>query len=166
MSNIHLQNDVFYPHRTNIISELVRGKRVPGPIWHKRDYRLKFLLRSLLFWSSTHRMLEALSGRDDFDRLLTSQITLPSKTHRQYLMRGLNSNDRADAIVSHYQWIDSLTNTALAHALTNPQEVPVVRFEEKTAKSIPSTPRPQVRLNVKAKARFGCMTMTTRCLPA
>ncbi|MGX5149667.1 VirK/YbjX family protein, partial [Enterobacter hormaechei] len=36
MSNIHLQNDVFYPHRTNIISELVRGKRVPGPIWHKR----------------------------------------------------------------------------------------------------------------------------------
>lgn len=131
MSNIHLQNDVFYPHRTNIISELVRGKRVPGPIWHKRDYRLKFLLRSLLFWSSTHRMLEALSGRDDFDRLLTSQITLPSKTHRQYLMRGLNSNNRADAIVSHYQWIDSLTNTALAHALTNPQEVPVVRFEAK-----------------------------------
>ncbi|MDU6450704.1 MAG: VirK/YbjX family protein [Enterobacter hormaechei] len=131
MSNIHLQNDVFYPHRTNIISELVRGKRVPGPIWHKRDYRLKFLLRSLLFWSSTHRMLEALSGRDDFDRLLTSQITLPSKTHRQYLMRGLNSNDRADAIISHYQWIDSLKNIALAHALTSPQEVPVVRFEAK-----------------------------------
>ncbi len=121
MSNIHLQNDVFYPHRTNIISELVRGKRVPGPIWHKRDYRLKFLLRSLLFWSSTHRMLEALSGRDDFDRLLTSQITLPSKTHRQYLMRGLNSNDRADAIISHYQWIDSLKNIALDHALTSPQ---------------------------------------------
>lgn len=131
MSNIHLQNDVFYPHRTNIISELVRGKRVPGPIWHKRDYRLKFLLRSLLFWSSTHRMLEALSGRDDFDRLLTSQITLPSKTHRQYLMRGLNSNDRADAIISHYQWIDSLKNIALAHALTSPQEAPVVRFEAK-----------------------------------
>ena len=102
MSNTHLHNDVFYPHRTNIISELVNGKRVPGPIWRKREYRLKFLLRSLLFWSSTHRMLEALSGRDDFDRLLASQITLPSKTHRQYLMRGLTANDRADAIVNHY----------------------------------------------------------------
>jgi uncharacterized protein VirK/YbjX len=67
VSNTHLHNDVFYPHRTNIISELVNGKRVPGPIWRKREYRLKFLLRSLLFWSSTHRMLEALSGRDDFD---------------------------------------------------------------------------------------------------
>lgn len=63
MSNTHLHNDVFYPHRTNIISELVNGKRVPGPIWRKREYRLKFLLRSLLFWSSTHRMLEALSSR-------------------------------------------------------------------------------------------------------
>ena len=131
MSNIHLQNDVFYPHRTNIISELVKGKRVPGPIWQKREYRLKFLLRSLLFWSSTHRMLEALSGRDDFDKLLASQITLPSKTHRQYLMRGLNSSDRADAIVSHYDWIDSLKNTALAHDLTSPQELPVVQFEAK-----------------------------------
>ncbi|AMX04720.1 hypothetical protein A0R60_0411 [Enterobacter asburiae] len=59
MSNTHLHNDVFYPHRTNIISELVNGKRVPGPIWRKREYRLKFLLRSLLFWSSTHRMLDA-----------------------------------------------------------------------------------------------------------
>ena len=56
-------------------------------------------------------------------------------------MRGLNSNDRADAIVSHYQWIDSLKNIALAHALTSPQEVPVVRFggQKKAAKSIPSS---------------------------
>ncbi|MEH5618583.1 DUF535 family protein, partial [Enterobacter cloacae] len=105
MSNTHLHNDVLFPHRTHIISDLVNGKCVPGPIWKKREYRLKFLLRSLLFWSSTRRMLEALSGRDDFDRLLASQITLPSKTHRQYLMRGLNAGDRADAIVSHYHWI-------------------------------------------------------------
>lgn len=131
MSNTHLHNDVFYPHRTNIISELVNGKRVPGPIWRKREYRLKFLLRSLVFWSSTHRMLEALSGRDDFDRLLASQITLPSKTHRQYLMRGLTANDRADAIVSHYYWIDSLKESGLALALTSPQEKPVAQFHAK-----------------------------------
>lgn len=131
MSNTHLQNELLYPHRTNIISELVKGKCVPGPIWQKRDYRLKFLLRSLLFWSSTHRMLEALSGRDDFDRLLASQITLPSKTHRQYLMRGLNASDRADAIVSHYHWIDGLKDTALANALTGPQERSILHFRAK-----------------------------------
>lgn len=131
VSNTQLHNDVFYPHRTNIISELVNGKRVPGPIWRKRDYRLKFLLRSLLFWSSTHRMLEALSGRDDFDKLLTSQITLPSKTHRQYLMRGLTANDRADAIVNHYYWIDRLKESRLAQAMTGAQEQPIAQFHVK-----------------------------------
>lgn len=131
MSNTHLHNDVLYPHRTHIISDLVNGRCVPGPIWKKREYRLKFLLRSLLFWSSTRRMLEALSGRDDFDRLLAAQITLPSKTHRQYLMRSLNAGDRADAIVSHYHWIDGLKDPLLAHALTSPQEQPVVQFRAK-----------------------------------
>ena len=131
MSNTHLHNDVFYPHRTNIISELVKGERIPGPIWQKRDYRLKFFLRSLLFWSSTHRMLEALSGRDDFDKLLASQITLPSKTHRQYLMRGLTANDRADAIIHHYHWIDSLKDNGLAQALTSPLEQPFIQFSAK-----------------------------------
>ncbi|HAT7687870.1 VirK/YbjX family protein [Enterobacter cloacae] len=131
MSNTHLHNDVLYPHRTHIISDLVNGRCVPGPIWKKREYRLKFLLRTLLFWSSTRRMLEALSGRDDFDRLLAAQITLPSKTHRQYLMRSLNAGDRADAIVSHYHWIDGLKDPLLAHALTSPQEQPVVQFRAK-----------------------------------
>ncbi|MGV2810748.1 VirK/YbjX family protein [Enterobacter cancerogenus] len=133
MSNIHLQNDVLYPHRTHIISELVKGKLVPGPIWQKREYRLKFFLRSLLFWSSTHRMLETLSSRDDFDRLLASQITLPSKTHRQYLMRGLNASDRADAVISHYHWIDGLSDPTLAHALSSPKEQTIAQFEAKNA---------------------------------
>lgn len=133
MSNIHLQNDVLYPHRTHIISELVKGKLVPGPIWQKREYRLKFFLRSLLFWSSTHRMLEALSSRDDFDRLLASQITLPSKTHRQYLMRGLNASDRADAVISHYHWIDGLSDPTLAHALSSPKEQTIAQFQAKNA---------------------------------
>ena len=131
MSNSRLQNDVSSAHRTTIISDLVKGKRVPGPIWQKREYRLKFWLRSMLFWSSTHRMLDALSRRDDFDRLLASQITLPSKTHRQYLMRGMNANARADAIINHYQWIDSLKDADLVNALTGPTERSIVEFHAK-----------------------------------
>lgn len=131
MSNSRLQNDVSSAHRTTIISDLVKGKRVPGPIWQKREYRLKFWLRSMLFWSSTHRMLDALSRRDDFDRLLASQITLPSKTHRQYLMRGMNANARADAIIHHYQWIDSLKDADLVNALTGPTERSIVEFHAK-----------------------------------
>ncbi|NBC99539.1 DUF535 domain-containing protein [Atlantibacter hermannii] len=128
MSHTHLQDDAFHPHHTNIISELVRGKRVPGPIWQKRDYRLKFLLRSLLFWSSTRHMLDALSGRDDFNRLLATQVTLPARTHRQYLMRGLSARDRAEAVVNHYHWIDSLKSSFLAQALLSPTEHTLVHF--------------------------------------
>ena len=131
MSNKRLQEDAPHSHRTHIISELVKGKLVPGPIWQKREYRLKFLLRSLLFWSSTHRMLDALARRNDFDQLLASQITLPSKTHRQYLMRGMNANARANAIITHYQWIDSLRDAVLIAALTGPQEQSIVEFHAK-----------------------------------
>lgn len=117
--------------RTHLISELVRGNITPAPIWRKFDYRLKFLLRTLLFYSSTRRMLDTLSQRDDFDTLLGAQVTLPSKTHRQYLALGLSSNQRADAIISHYQFIDTLKSPRLAAALTAPDPVAVLEIAGK-----------------------------------
>ncbi|MDK9607653.1 VirK/YbjX family protein [Lelliottia wanjuensis] len=131
MSNASLQPRPSVSHHRNIISELVKGELVPGPIWKKREYRLKFILRSLLFWSSTQKMLKAISRRSDFDKLLSSQITLPSKTHRMYLSRGMNAMDRADAIICHYEWIDALSDHDLVSALTSPQESPVVEFHAK-----------------------------------
>lgn len=52
-------------------------------------------------------MLESLSARADFNQLLAAQVTLPGKVHRQYLTRGLNASQRAQAIISHYQFVDS-----------------------------------------------------------
>lgn len=131
MSNSSLQIDALQNHRTSIIIDLLNGQRIPGPIWQKRGYRLKFLLRSLLFWSSTTRMLDALSHRADFDKLLTAQVTLLSKTHRQYLMRGLSASKRVSAIIHHYHWIDSLTADGLASALTHPTPQPLLQFSVK-----------------------------------
>lgn len=131
MSNTSLQIDVSEAQPVNIISALTNGQLVPGPIWTKREYRLKFFLRSLLFWSSTNRMLGALSRRADFDKLLAAQITLPSKTHRQYLARGMGANQRADAIIHHYEWLDALPDTGLKNALTNPVAQPIVHFHAK-----------------------------------
>ena len=131
MSNTSLQIDVPEAQPANIISSLTTGQLIPGPIWRKRDYRIKFFLRSLLFWSSTNRMLSALAHRADFDRLLAAQVTLPSKTHRQYLTLGINANQRAEAIVRHYEWIDALPDTRLANAFTHPVAQPVVHFQAK-----------------------------------
>lgn len=102
----------------SLIFELATGKLAPAPIWKKADYRLKFLLRTLIFYRSTRLMLDSLGLRPDFMRLLNAQVTLPSKTHRQYLARGLSSMQRAEVIVGHYQFMDSLKSPALAAALT------------------------------------------------
>lgn len=117
--------------RTHLISDLVKGKLAPAPIWKKADYRLKFLLRTMIFYRSTRMMLDSLGQRPDFMRLLNAQVTLPSKTHRQYLARGLSSTQRAEAIVGHYQFIDSLESPQLASALTATDMTPVLSFTGK-----------------------------------
>ena len=43
-------------------------------------------------------------------------------------LRTMNANDRADAIINHYQWIDSLKDADLVKALTGPQEQSIVEF--------------------------------------
>ncbi|WP_437890316.1 VirK/YbjX family protein [Phytobacter sp. V91] len=131
MSNISLQtSDLPQPHR-HIISELVTGRLIPGPIWLKRNYRLKFLLRSLLFWPSTVKMLNALSRRPDFEQQLSTQVTLPSKSHRQYLTLGLNSAQRASAVVSHYDWVDTQLSAPAAAALTATTSQQILHFKGK-----------------------------------
>ncbi|MFG6653586.1 VirK/YbjX family protein [Scandinavium sp. M-37] len=103
--------------RAHLLSDLVKGNLAPAPIWKKADYRLKFLLRTMIFYRSTRMMLDNLGQRPDFMRLLNAQVTLPSKTHRQYLSRGLSSTQRAQAIVGHYQFVDSMKSPRLASAL-------------------------------------------------
>ncbi len=131
MSNISLQTKNLPSSQRHIISELVTGRLIPGPIWRKREYRLKFLLRSLLFWSSTVRMLDALSRRPGFDAQLQAQVTLPSKSHRQYLTLGLSASQRADAIISHYDWLDNQLSKRAADAFTATLPQQILRFAGK-----------------------------------
>lgn len=131
VSNISLQSKNLQSSHRHIISELVSGRLIPGPIWQKRNYRLKFLLRSLLFWSPTVKMLDALSQRADFENQLSSQVTLPSKCHRQYLTLGLNAANRSNAIVSHYDWLDSQLSKPAAIALTATTPQQILHFKGK-----------------------------------
>nr|WP_267965645.1 VirK/YbjX family protein [Leclercia adecarboxylata] len=123
--------EVSYAHRSSVILALAKGDLTPGPLWQKRDYRLKFFLRTLLFWSSTTRMLETISRRDDFSTLLKAQPTLPVKTQRQYLTRGMTASERAEAILHHYAWIDALPDSGLAHLFTSPSPLPLLQFATK-----------------------------------
>lgn len=131
MSDNTLHSEYSPAPRAHLITELVSGKLTPAPIWKKADYRLKFLLRTLIFYSATRRMLDSLGKRQDFMQLLNAQVTLPSKTHRQYLARGLSSGQRADAIVGHYEFIDSLQSPALVTALTATEPTELLKLEGK-----------------------------------
>lgn len=128
MSDNTLLNTYLHKPRRNIISDLIAGKLLPSTIWHKRSYRFKFMLRTALFYTPTCRMLEKLGQRSDFEQILKAQVTLPSKPHRQYLVRGLNANQRADAVISHYQFVDGLPSRQLAAALTSVSETQLVTF--------------------------------------
>jgi len=62
VTNSTLHIDAPSPSHPHLISDLVHGRLVPGPIWRKRDYRLKFLLRTLMYWPSTVKMLTCRSA--------------------------------------------------------------------------------------------------------
>lgn len=131
MTDNSLHSDGIVEQRQNLITDLVLGRLTPAPIWQKRNYRLKFLLRTALFYAPTRSMLESLSARADFNQLLSAQVTLPGKVHRQYLSRGLNASQRAQAIISHYQFVDSLGSSRFATAMTSAKEMPLLELTGK-----------------------------------
>lgn len=117
--------------RTNLIADLVMGRLIPAPIWQKqRNYRLKFyLLRTALFYTPALAQCWII-----FPCVLTLISYLPrrsGKVHRQYLTRGLNASQRAQAIISHYQFIDSLSGAQLAAAMTAAKETPLLELQGK-----------------------------------
>lgn len=131
MTDNSLQSPCTLQQRSNLIADLVTGRITPAPIWQKRSYRLKFLLRTALFYKPTRDMLDSLSARADFRQLLAAQVTLPGKAHRQYLTRDLNARQRSQAIISHYQYIDTLAGNRLAAAMVSATELPLLTLHGK-----------------------------------
>ena len=114
--------------KENITYQLLSGKLVPGPAWKNKSFRVKFLLRLILYYSSTKTVLSALSQQPELKRVLYYQHTFPCKTHRQYLTRNLNARQRAAAIVSHYQYVSSFNSKALSKAMISKNETVLAKF--------------------------------------
>ena len=58
MTDNSLHSASVVERRPNLIADLVMGRITPAPIWQQRHYRLKFLLRTALFYAPTRSMLE------------------------------------------------------------------------------------------------------------
>ena len=118
----------------DLIKALTTGTLMPGGLWQKKSYRLKFALRSCLYLPATLRFMNAMAKNPRFEQLLSVQKTLPGKIHRHYLRLGLSAGERASAIIHHYDFIRERAAARLADALcaTSPQPLFTLAAKEKT----------------------------------
>ncbi|EOC0060995.1 VirK/YbjX family protein [Cronobacter turicensis] len=118
----------------DLIKALTTGELMPGGLWQKKNYRLKFALRSCIYLPATLRFMDALATNPRFEQLLSVQKTLPGKIHRHYLRLGLSAGARASAIINHYAFIRDEAAPRLADALcaTSPQPLFTLAAKDKT----------------------------------
>jgi len=110
---------------------LVTGKLKPGKLWYDREYRLKYLFRSLVCPYQTLKLADAIVHEPVMREILTIQHTLPSKIHRPYLYGGMPVAARVEAIISHYRFAQHLPHPLLRQALLSQQGSELLSFEGK-----------------------------------
>lgn len=110
---------------------LVTGKLKPGKLWYDREYRLKYLVRSLSCPLQTMKIVGAITREPVMREMLAVQHTLPSKIHRPYLYGGMPVASRAQAIIDHYQFAKTLRFAHLRQALLSQQGAELLNFAGK-----------------------------------
>lgn len=112
----------------SLFAALVSGRIAPNATWHSPAYRIKFLLRSLVFPLSTGLHMKQLAAIPAMREALSFQPTLPGKIHRPYLHLGLSATQRARILSQHYHFLQQLPGDALRMALLSPQSTELVSF--------------------------------------
>ncbi|MGE9551340.1 VirK/YbjX family protein [Erwinia amylovora] len=107
---------------------LVTGKLKPGKLWYDREYRVKYLMRSLAYPAPTHRLVNAISSEPVMRDILSVQHTLPSKIHRPYLYSGMPVMKRVQAVIDHYDFTKNLASPRLRQAMLTEQGVELISF--------------------------------------
>ncbi|WP_345829955.1 VirK/YbjX family protein [Erwinia sp. HDF1-3R] len=118
---------------------LVTGKLTPGRLWFDRDYRIKYLFRSLAYPIATQRLVSAISESPVMRDILPIQHTLPSKIHRPYLYGGMPMVKRAQAIIDHYRFAQDLSAVRLRQAMLTKEGVALVEFAGKNGEAFSIT---------------------------
>lgn len=130
MNRITTQRECHYSP-ASLFLQLATGNLTPACSWKSRRFRLKFLLRTLVWPVTTLRYLHQLSSLPDLPQLLAVQGLLPVKLHRPYLQAGFSVAQRAHAIISHYGQLARLDNLTLKQLLQSPKEVLLARLSGK-----------------------------------
>jgi len=137
-----MSDTTLLPHQETNLSfflSLITGKFKPGKLWYDREYRIKYLFRSLAVPATTWKIVKAITGEPVMRDILPVQHTLPSKIHRPYLYNGMPSADRADAIINHYRYVKDLPIPRLRQAMLTSQGVDLITFAGKSGETFTIT---------------------------
>lgn len=97
--------------------------------WEMRNFRYRFFLRALFVYpKATFRYLQVLCELEDLERLLEANPVLPAKLHRPYLYRNNSVWQRAQAVLEHYHFVQTLPE-AVRQCLQIYQETLLVSTE-------------------------------------
>lgn len=130
----NMSDTTLLPHQENSLSfflSLVTGRLKPGKLWYDREYRIKYLLRSLLCPHQTRKIAEAICNEPVMREVLSIQHTLPSKIHRPYLYGNMPVALRVRAITDHYRFAKNLSSPRLRQALLTQQGTELLSFSGK-----------------------------------
>ncbi|MGM3193039.1 VirK/YbjX family protein [Dickeya dadantii subsp. dieffenbachiae] len=119
----------------SLFYQLLKGDFFSEKIWRKTDIKAKFLLRSLLMPSITLRYLNNIIEIPAMQKAVKVRPMLPTKIHRPYLSATLHAAERADAICTHYTFVDQLANPFLKQAFLSLDDYCLARFSGKNGES-------------------------------
>lgn len=133
---------------------LFSGECKPGEIWDNTRFRLKFLLRTLINPVVTLSFLQRVATDSLLRHVALAQNTLPAKIHRPYLFAALPIAARAQAILEHYTFIQTLPSLPLRQALSVPTATRLCVLEGKNGE------RFEIKLSMSRFEREGEATLT------
>lgn len=110
---------------------LFSGQWRPGEHWHKRSFRRKFMLRSLLMPRLSREWMHELSQWPNLDTLLKRQPRLPVRLHRPYLAVNFNRHQVLDALRYHYTLLSQAMSPEELKTYLNSQSLPLAKIEGK-----------------------------------
>lgn len=119
----------------SLFLSLARGQCRPGKFWHRRSFRQKFLLRSLIMPRLSVEWMNELSHWPNLNVLLTRQPRLPVRLHRPYLAANLSRKQLLEALRYHYALLRGCMSAEEFSLYLNTPGCNWLNWKEKTASS-------------------------------
>ena len=135
MNTFILWGDYQLTNQENLMAWLVHGEHPLNPLWEKKAYRYKFVLRSYLFYPKTLDWVKQLQGYHYLGYYLNKQTNLPCKLQRPYLSSAFSTHTAYDALCYNYAFFEKQSDSLITK-LFSKKPLVLANLEGKNAEPI------------------------------